>query len=579
MLLLSGWGLAHHFSRSLEVTRANEPKCAGSCHVLRQSVSGSDSLMERQSENHAWFLTPPERGNPATEIDRRRGDGRAWTGGNRLTPLVHGSVYFARLFEEMRTLRAGDSLWFLDWRGDPDQQLAGPGTELGPTLVDLVRRGVDIRGMIWRSHPDEEKFSEQENARLGRMVNEAGGEILLDERVGAFGSHHQKLVLVRRVDPEAEDVAFVGSADLCLGRNDDIQHHGDPKAIRLDERYGPNPPWHDVQLEVRGPAIGDLAETFRERWTDPAPLDHRNPWRAGMRVFLHEPRRGNPLPPLPADPKPAGDVAVQVLRTYGAKRSPYPFAPKGERSIAHAYVKAIGRARSLIYVEDQYLWSKEVALVFARALERNPSLRLIAVVPRYPDRNGVISGPLNRFGQHEAIEIVARAGGDRFAIYDLENEDCIPIYVHAKVCIIDDVWATIGSDNLNRRSWTHDSELSCAVLDTSGYERVAKATQRKIRHSFVRALRHELWREHLGEGLLEHELLDAKAGFEAWKRCADAIDRWHRGGRIGPRPAGRVRAHRPEPLSAPISWIAPIPYHLVIDPDGRPTRLKRQGVL
>ena len=37
--------------------------------------------------------------------------------------------------------------------------------------------------------------------------------------------------------------------------------------------------------------------------------------------------------------------------------------------------------------------------------------------------------------------------------------------MHAKVVVVDDVWAMIGSDNLNRRSWTHDSELSIAVLD------------------------------------------------------------------------------------------------------------------
>ena len=33
------------------------------------------------------------------------------------------------------------------------------------------------------------------------------------------------------------------------------------------------------------------------------------------------------------------------------------------------------------------------------------------------------------------------------------------------MCVIDDVWMMVGSDNLNLRSWTHDSELSCAVID------------------------------------------------------------------------------------------------------------------
>ena len=57
------------------------------------------------------------------------------------------------------------------------------------------------------------------------------------------------------------------------------------------------------------------------------------------------------------------------------------------------------------------------------------------------------------------------AGGDRVLVCDLENTDGTPIYVHAKVCVIDDVWVMLGSDNVNRRSWTHDSELSCAVID------------------------------------------------------------------------------------------------------------------
>ena len=54
--------------------------------------------------------------------------------------------------------------------------------------------------------------------------------------------------------------------------------------------------------------------------------------------------------------------------------------------------------------------------------------------------------------------------GDRVAVYDLENEAGTPVYVHAKVCVIDDVRAAVGSDNFNRRPWTHDAELS-ALLD------------------------------------------------------------------------------------------------------------------
>ena len=90
---------------------------------------------------------------------------------------------------------------------------------------------------------------------------------------------------------------------------------------------------------------------------------------------------------------------------------------------------------------------------------------MIAVVPRYPEKDSRIGGPPMLYGQRLAWDLLREAGGDRFALFDLENADGTPIYVHAKVCVVDDQWMTIGSDNLNRRSWTHDSELTCAVVD------------------------------------------------------------------------------------------------------------------
>ena len=53
-----------------------------------------------------------------------------------------------------------------------------------------------------------------------------------------------------------------------------------------------------------------------------------------------------------------------------------------------------------------------------------------------------------------------------------------PVYVHAKVAVIDDIWACVGSANLNRRSWSHDSELSAAVLDATRRRRASPPTRR-----------------------------------------------------------------------------------------------------
>jgi phosphatidylserine/phosphatidylglycerophosphate/cardiolipin synthase-like enzyme len=521
-----------------------------------------------------WFLTSGERGNPSTSIDRGADAGLAWTTGNAVTPLLHGRSYFSRLAEELRTVGSGDAVWILDWRGDADERMDG--TSLGELLVGAIHRGADVRGLVWRSHPDEEKFSEQENAHLADVVNGAGGEILLDERVRRFGSHHQKLVVIHRADRDAS-VAFVGGIDLGHARNDDDGHRGDPQRIQIDARYGSTPAWHDAHLEIRGPAVGDLARTFRERWEDPTPLDHRNPLRDRIRHLIREPRRARPLPPEMGAPAKAGEVAVQVLRTYPKKRPSFPFAPEGERSVARAYIKALRRARSFVYIEDQYLWSTAVAGVLAAALHRVPDLRVIAVVPRYPDRDDGVSGPLQRIGQVEAAELVRRAGSDRVGLFDLENEDGDPIYVHAKVCIVDDVWMTIGSDNLNVRSWTHDSELTCALLDSAKDERAPRdpGNGGDGARRLPRDVRLRLWREHLGDEVPEQRLLDPVSAFDLWNETASRLDAWHADGCSGPRPAGRVRHHQPErvPRWSAI-WAKPT-HRLVVDPDGRPRALRR----
>ena len=267
---------------------------------------------------------------------------------------------------------------------------------------------------------------------------------------------------------------------------------------------------------------------------------------------------------------------MQLLRTYGVKRPPFPFAPEGERSIARAYAKAFARARSLIYIEDQYLWSTEVAAGIAAALERNTGLNVIAAVPRHPDSDGPLAGPPSRIGQLRAITMLHRVAPGRVGVFDLENSTGTPIYIHAKICIIDDTWFTCGSDNFNRRSWTTDSELTCAVFDPTAANREPPGTD--TGHDASRPLAHglrlQLWAEHLGLDQNDPRLDDPAAGLKLWNTTADALDHWHESGRPRPRPTGHVRHHTLEPVS-PLQrlWADPIS-RLVVDPDGRPRRMR-----
>ncbi|GAA3391374.1 phospholipase D family protein [Cryptosporangium minutisporangium] len=524
-----------------------------------------------------WFLTADERGNPATRIDSRHPDGAAWTTGNEVRPLIHGATYFTDLLKEIDAAQADDILFFTDWRGDPDQLLGEPDRTVHSVLAEAIARGVVVKGLMWRSHLDKLQFSAEENRHLGVEVEEAGGEVLLDMRVRTGGSHHQKFVVIRHPGEPAQDIAYLGGIDLGHSRRDDADHHGDPQAQPMPEVYGPRPPWHDVQVAVRGPAVGDVDMVFRERWEDPSPLSN-NPARVVRDLLSRRDISADPLPDQPPDPEPCGTQAVQILRTYPhRRRNSYPFAPDGERSIARAYLKALKRARKLIYLEDQYLWSSDVAACFAEALKTNPDLHLIAVVPSYPDQGGLSTTGEN-LGRNRALEKFRAVAPDRVAVYGPENRDGTPVYVHAKVCVIDDVWAVVGSDNLNRRSWTYDSELSCAVIDEERDRRepVDPAGLGDGARVYARDLRLALAAEHLELRPDELDALaDPKAAFHAFKESAEALDAWHQGGKSGPRPPGRLRPYSPAKLK-PLAgiWADPL-YKYLLDPDGRPRKLRR----
>ena len=243
-------------------------------------------------------------------------------------------------------------------------------------------------------------------------------------------------------------------------------------------------------------------------------------------------------------------------------------------------MKAFERARQLVYVEDQYLWSGEAARFLGEQLRARQGLHLVAVVPRYPDRDGRFSGPPYRIGQQQAIEQLRRAGGDRVTVFDLEAESGWPIYVHSKVCIVDDVWMIVGSDNLNIRSWTNDSELSCAVIDERRDERhpADPGSLGDGARVLARETRLRLWCEHLGRDERDNaDLVDSVAGIATLRRAATDLDAWNAGGRTGPRPLGRLRDHRPDPVERWAKlWAEPL-HRLLVDPDGRPKSLRRAG--
>jgi len=365
-------------------------------------------------------------------------------------------------------MRPGDLLMFVDWRGDPDQRLAGLAGQRGsPVLSRAASRGVLVRGLGVAFALDDVGFSARENRHLDEEVNQAGGCCLLDMRVRFGGSHHQKFVVLRHPGRPELDVAYVGGIDLCHSRRDDAAHEGDPQRQPMAAVYGSRPPWHDAQVAVSGPAVSDVETVSGSDGgsAGPSAAARSGCWRP-------PPRRGpasralpSPLPPPPPAARTRCSCCGPTAGAWAVTRSPR----NGERSVARGYGKALSRARHLISTwrtstSGRGRWATRSAA----ALRRQPGLYLVAGPPALPrpGRQALDGNPIWWAGTTHCWSS-APAAPDRVAVYGVENHAGTPVYVHAKVCVIDDEWASVGSDNFNRRSWTHDSELSVAVWDTA----------------------------------------------------------------------------------------------------------------
>ena len=272
-----------------------------------------------------WFLTAASGATPHRH--RRRPRRRRESPGPRATRCVPWSTAPSTspaCSRRWRTLGDGDLVLFTDWRGDGDERLGGDrARELGHGARRAWPGGASTCGASCggRTRPGAPQRAGGDPPRRG---GQRGGRRGPARRAGAAG---------RVAPPEAgagappratrPTTSPSSAASTCAtAAATTSATSATRRRSTSDDRYGDRPPWHDIQLEIRGPAVGDLALTFRERWDDPTPLDHRNPWRARIARVAREPRRPEPLPPRAgrSRPRPAPTPSRCCARTRPSAR-------------------------------------------------------------------------------------------------------------------------------------------------------------------------------------------------------------------------------------------------------------------
>ena len=173
-------------------------------------------------------------------------------------------------------------------------------------------------------------------------------------------------------------IAYVGGIDLTLDGGDpyDTPNH------RARGGIG----WHDAAVRIEGPAVQDVAEHFRLRWSA---------------------RRASSYP-RPRSRSPRGRSSSRSCeRSPRARTRP---CRKGDYSILESYLGALRSAEHIVYLENQFLWSPEVVDILADKLAHPPNddFRVVVLLPARANDGADISR-----GQVAAL-IEADEGDDRF---------------------------------------------------------------------------------------------------------------------------------------------------------------------
>lgn len=339
--------------------------------------------------------------------------------------------------------------------------------------------------------------------------------------IPSYWTHHQKTVVID------DTIAFLGGIDLTRGRRDTGKHSLNPQGTSEDNKYNPQSdngphgqndiirmPWHDIHLQLKGAAAVDVACNFVERWNSSPAAQFISTLGDPSYIGLST----------------TGPHTVQIARTLGT-----------EKGIEEMYVNLISEAKSYIHIEQQFFSSllksdntfnnlvvSAIAERLDKAIRSNESFRVYIIIPQYPEgrlstletrevihwhyRTIIRKIPQGSEKEIDENSLYGRAiksaqaslPGTQRSIADCMNflksyvnffnlvsSESVggtwrysQIYVHAKMMIVDDRYALIGSANINDRSMlaNRDTEIAALVAD----------------RTFARNLRVSLWREHLG---------------------------------------------------------------------------------
>jgi cardiolipin synthase len=237
---------------------------------------------------------------------------------------------------------------------------------------------------------------------------------------------HRKILVVDGL------VGFTGGVNISAT-------YANSSLFRSRARRNAKVGWRDTHIKIEGPAVAALQLAFLDNWAS-----RKSPALASGDFFPQQKNVGNKL--------------VRVLASE----------PGGDYEIYKAYILAIQEAKKTIHITSAYFVpDAQILQALCDAAQRGVDVKII--LPSVTD-----SGLVFHAGQSFYSEMLSKG----IKLYQLQIA-----VLHAKTAVIDNVWATVGSTNIDTRSFMHNSEINVVVFGDEFGTTMEKAFVEDLRFS------------------------------------------------------------------------------------------------
>jgi cardiolipin synthase len=347
--------------------------------------------------------------------------------GNKVSLLFDGPATMEAMMMAARAAKETINLETYIFDQDPI------GMQFADLLIAKAKQGVTVNLLydsVGALGTPKEFFDRMREAGITVL---AFNPVLPSARKGKWelnNRNHRKLMVVDG------KVAFTGGINISstYANSSFFRSRSKPDPA-VSDKVG----WRDTHVRIEGPAVAALQWNFIDNWVNQEAGDL--------------PQRDY-FPPL----APVGDKLVRVLATD----------PDRDSEIYKAFIVAVQEARKSVHITSAYFVpDQQFVDALSAAARRGVDVKL--VLPGVTDHGFVAYAGRSFYKQ------LLQAG---VRIYELQVA-----VLHAKTAVIDGTWATVGSANIDRRSFLHNYELNVVVIDPAFGRDMESAFNEDLRDS------------------------------------------------------------------------------------------------